>query len=162
MLFNVIQRAKDKRRKKRFFKRNGGLFLNQQEAGSEGLYDVQGLILAVKNVFLPVDSDDDFTEFYNDFIERKHVHKKVDPSLTLKPFKLISQEIMMLKPLSRSEIWAMHSSCSIAYTCSSSFAKLFSPYVPSTLLVVLCVHSALLISFQQLYFIALVSLAIGS
>ncbi|KAL8246528.1 hypothetical protein R6Q59_007744 [Mikania micrantha] len=37
VLFKVIQRAKDKRKKKIFFERNGGLLLKQQETGNEGL-----------------------------------------------------------------------------------------------------------------------------
>ncbi|KAJ0467715.1 putative protein kinase RLK-Pelle-WAK family [Helianthus annuus] len=37
VLYKVIQRAKDKRRKKKCFERNGGLLLKQQEAGNEGL-----------------------------------------------------------------------------------------------------------------------------
>ncbi|XP_076890867.1 wall-associated receptor kinase-like 9 [Bidens hawaiensis] len=38
-LYKIIQRAKDKRRKRRFFERNGGLLLKQQEAGNDGLVE---------------------------------------------------------------------------------------------------------------------------
>ncbi|CAH1433431.1 unnamed protein product [Lactuca virosa] len=45
-LYKLIQKTKDKRQKARFFKRNGGLLLKQQETTDEGLVDKTTLFTA--------------------------------------------------------------------------------------------------------------------